>query len=91
MGLWGKRRLDYLKKYKRSTYLAMLNDGTLEEYIAEVNDSAYKEVDLIIRNMAEKDVTDEKLKVSDPMKWVGLMNNYKACAEEVVYAELIYV
>ena len=38
----------------------------------------------------------EELKASDQMKWVGLMNNYKSCAEEIVLQEamireLIYV
>ena len=32
----------------------------------------------------------EALKASDPMKWVGLMNNLKAQAEEVILTELIY-
>ncbi|MFR4567529.1 MAG: TnpV protein [Blautia caecimuris] len=25
------------------------------------------------------------------MKWVGLMNNIKACAEEIVLQELVYM
>ena len=33
----------------------------------------------------------EQLKMQDLMKWVGLMNNIKACAEEVVLTELLYV
>ena len=32
----------------------------------------------------------EQLKASDPMKWVGLMNNCKAQAEEIIMSELIY-
>ena len=32
----------------------------------------------------------EKLKATDQMKWVGLMNNLKSCAEEIVLKELIY-
>ena len=30
------------------------------------------------------------MKASDPMKWVGLMNNLKDQAEEVILTELIY-
>ena len=33
----------------------------------------------------------EALKAADPMKWVGLMNNCKARAEEIVMHEVIYV
>ena len=32
----------------------------------------------------------EKLKAADQMKWVGLANNCKAQAEEIICAELIY-
>ncbi len=32
----------------------------------------------------------EQLKASDPMKWVGLMNNAKAKAEEMILEELVY-
>ncbi len=32
----------------------------------------------------------EQLKASDQMKWVGLMNNCKAQAEEIIMKELIY-
>ena len=39
--------------------------------------------------MAAAGVTEE-LKATDQMKWVGLMNNCKAQAEEVILAELIY-
>lgn len=33
----------------------------------------------------------EELKCRDQMAWVGAMNNIRACAEEIVYAELVYV
>ena len=35
------------------------------------------------------DVTEE-LKASDPMRWVRLMNNIKALAEEIVLKEVVY-
>ncbi|MCI8527363.1 MAG: TnpV protein, partial [Oscillospiraceae bacterium] len=31
-----------------------------------------------------------ELKASDQMKWVGLMNNIKAAAEEMALAETVY-
>lgn len=33
----------------------------------------------------------EELKVTKPMKWVGLMNNVRNAAEEIVLRELVYV
>ena len=39
--------------------------------------------------LAKEAGATEELKVSDPMKWVGLMNTCKAQAEEILMAELI--
>ena len=91
IGIWGRRHLDYLKEYKRSVYLELLHSGELEAYLAELNETASDQINLLISQMAQKDGTDEKLKAEDPMKWVGLMNNYRHCAEEFVCKELIYV
>lgn len=33
----------------------------------------------------------EELKENDQMKWVGLMNNVRSVAEEIVLKELVYV
>ncbi len=30
------------------------------------------------------------LENTNHLEWIGLMNNYKHCAEEIVYKELIY-
>ena len=34
---------------------------------------------------------DENLKNTSPLKWTGLMNNYKYVAEEIIFKELIYI
>ena len=33
----------------------------------------------------------EDLKAMEPMEWVGLMNNVRSAAEEIVLRELVYV
>lgn len=40
--------------------------------------------------MLEKNPIDENLKNTAPLKWIGLMNNYKHSVEEIIYFELIY-
>ena len=32
----------------------------------------------------------EELKATDPLRWTGLMNNLRHCAEELVLTDLIY-
>ncbi len=39
--------------------------------------------------MLDKNPIDENLKDTAPLKWVGLMNNYKHSTEEIIYSELI--
>ena len=43
-----------------------------------------------MKQMLEKNPIDENLKNTDPLKWTGLMNNYKHYAEETILKELIY-
>ena len=47
--------------------------------------------DYLMPRLAREAGATEALKAADPMKWVGLMNNCKARAEEIVMHELIYV
>ena len=44
-----------------------------------------------MKQMVEKQGVTEELKVQDQMKWVGLMNNIKASAEEMVLREILYI
>ena len=44
-----------------------------------------------MEQMAEKQGVTEELKLRNQMKWVGLMNNIKASAEEVLLKATIYI
>ena len=47
-------------------------------------------VEQLTARMAREQGVTEELKASDQMKWVGLMNNIRAAAEEVALTELVY-
>ena len=47
-------------------------------------------VEQLTAKMAQEQGVTEELKASDQMKWLGLMNNIKASAEEVVMAVIVY-
>ena len=34
--------------------------------------------------------SEEELKGKDMMKWIGLMNNIRACADEIVLNDIVY-
>ena len=67
----------------------MFMDGTLRKHIVDTDKQAKTRYDIFMKQMLEKNPIDENLKDTDPLKWVGLMNNYKYSAEEIMYSELI--
>ena len=89
-GKYGHLRLQYLKEHKKADYTIMLLDGTLGKHIVYTDIQAKKRFEILMKEMLEKNPIDENLKDTDPLKWVGLMNNYKHSAEEIIYSELIY-
>ena len=47
-------------------------------------------MDELTELLKKERMIDESLKARDPMRWVGEMNNIRACAEEIVLREIIY-
>lgn len=90
LGHYGKMRAKFLKENHNSLYQAMLIKGTLNEHCAEVEDTAYERLDRIVKAMAKADGLTEEMKNTDPLRWVGMMNNYKSSAEEVILNKLIF-
>ena len=90
IGVWGLRRKNYLLKNREPIYTAMLLGGKLNTHLEEVNRQAEEMLFRMVDHMARAEGVTEQLKAADQMAWVGAMNNIRARAEEVVYAELIY-
>lgn len=44
----------------------------------------------LIGEMAKNQGVTEKLKAMDMLKWVGMMNNIRACADEIVLDDIVY-
>lgn len=90
IGLWGQRHLQYLKEYRRITYLNLLTSGRLNTYLAEIDKQAKDMFLRLIKQMSEREGVTEQLKTENQMEWVGRMNNIRSRAVEIVNAELIY-
>lgn len=90
VGIWGYRHMQYMKEHNKVLYGSLLANGTLNCYLADIDRQAEQIIDAAVSALAQADGTDESLKSRDMMKWVGLMNNYRHCAEEIVYADVIY-
>lgn len=87
---YGRARLDYLKQHKKIEYTSKLMQNTLTKHLKEIQEQAERQVDLIIKQLKEKSNLTEDMKNTDQLYWVGMMNNFKNQAEEIVYNELIY-
>ncbi len=68
----------------------MFINKTLRKHIVDTDKQTKERFEILMKQMLEKNPIDENLKNTAPLKWTGLMNHYKFCAEEIVYNELIY-
>ena len=90
IGKYGHLRLEYLKNHKKAEYTIMFMNCTLRKHIVETDKQAKRKFEILMNQMLEKNPIDEDLKDTNPLKWTGLMNNYKHSVEEVIFKELIY-
>ncbi len=88
---YGKMRLKFLKENKKAEYMIMFTKGTLNKHLKEIQQTAQARVDIIIEQLKQQNNLTEEMKNTDQLYWVGMMNNFKNTAEEIILNELIYV
>ena len=90
IGVWGQRHLRYIKQHRKVLSLNLLTSGKLNGYLADLDEQAEEMFDNLIMQYKKAEGITEKLKADNQMEWVGLMNNIRQTATEIVNAELIY-
>lgn len=90
IGVWGFRHHEFLKQNRPSTVGVMRINGTLENYLKEINQQAAEMFESVVRQYAKAEGVTEALKRMDQLGWVQKMNNIRNRAEEVVPNEIIY-
>ena len=90
IGRWGRLHREYLREQRPIQYNCLLLSGKLWTYLADLNEQAQDRLERIIEQMKTDEGISEALKASDPMAWVGAMNNIRNRAEEIILQELIY-
>ena len=90
-GKYGMLRKQFLKEHRSARYQYLLLTGKLNEHLNQTDQEAREQVEMLMEQMAEKQGVTEELKVQDQMKWVGLMNNIKVSAEEIILKNMVYV
>ena len=76
---------------KIADYTIIFMDLTLRKHILNTDKQAKARYDILMKQMLEKNPIDENLKDTNPLKWAGIMNNYKHTIEEIIFDELIYI
>jgi len=90
IGKYGHLRLEYLKNHKKAEYIIMFMNCTLRKHIVDTDKQAKERFEMLMNQMLERNPIDENLKNTGPLKWTGIMNNYKNSVEEIIFNELIY-
>ena len=90
-GKYGMLRKQFLKEHRPTRYQYLVMTGELTGHLNQVDQDAREQVEILVKQMAEKQSVTEQLKMQDQMKWVGLMNNINICAEEIVLQGIVYM
>ena len=88
---YGIMRKTYLKGYRPVMYSLYMLEDRLTAHLNAVDDEAHERMDILVRQMMEKQGITEDLKARDQMAWVGVVNNIRNAAEEIVLKELVYI
>lgn len=90
VGIWGQRRMRYLKQNHRILYYNLLTSGRLNGYLYDLDQQAEEMFFRLVNQMSERECITEQLKAEKPMEWVKRMNSIRSAAAETVNAELIF-
>ena len=90
IGIWGQRHLRYLRRCRKATYTALLIEGKLPDYLADVNDQAEEMLFQLVKQMAKDEGVGEALKRYDQLGWVQRMNSIRNRATEIINSNYIF-
>ena len=90
IGMWGRKRLAYLKEHRPALYNRLVLRCELHSHLADVNEQANERLDRLIEQMAKAEGVNERLKIKYQMLWVARMNNIRSRATEIVNHDIIY-
>ena len=89
-GKYGMMRKTYLKEHRPAMYSLYMLEDRLTEHLNTVDDEAQERMDILVRQMMDRQGIMEELKVRDQMEWVRAVNGIRNMAEEIVLNGLIY-
>lgn len=91
IGIWGQRRLRYLKQERRILYYNLLTSGKLYVHLTDVEEQAQELFSRLVNEYAKQECIDEHLKATDQMVWVQRMNNIRKRVTELIISEVVFI
>lgn len=67
VGIWGQRRLRYLKLHRRILYYNLLTSGKLHSHLADVEEQAQELFSRLVNEYAGREGIDEHFKATEQM------------------------
>ena len=89
-GKYGDLRRTYLQKHKPKLWMVLVNTGRADDHLTSIDRAAELRMDTLLPRLMKAAGVTEELKASNQMAWVGLGNNCRARADEIILAELVY-
>ena len=90
IGIWEKRHYAYLKKHSPTVINVMRMNGTLEQYLKDIDKYAKEMFNKLVKQLADSEGINEELKSANEIDWIRSMNSIRNRAEEIVLSEVIY-
>ena len=88
LGMWAELRKNYLLEEKPEDYAELVEEKMVIEYLVAIEERYSKRFDELVEQQMGREGVDEKLKVKNPLKWIGLVNNIRSCVKEILIDEL---
>ena len=90
IGKYGMLRHTFLRRYRKTMLSGLQLNGKLNEHLEQIDRQANEMMETLMSEMAKLQGVNEELKASNQMKWVQMMNNIRASAEETVLKDIVY-
>lgn len=81
---------DYLKEHHPIQYNLLALSGNLHTYLVDLDEQAQDRLELIMEQMKIAEGVTEELKATNPMTWIGSMNNIRKSGRGDGSQELVY-
>lgn len=90
VGVWGQRRLRYLREHRPILYTNLKTTGQLRSHLADIEEDANALFLRLVKDYAASEGVTEQLKAEEPMEWVRRMNGIRAKITEMVNSETVF-